>query len=315
MKAVDLGLSIFWGQSPLINPENKSKLFTWGDYSFNLNMDKKFKELSGAEFEEAFKNYFEDLIDDDFEGLINNDIITKEGFLTPHYDHANELLGKGWRMPTSDEFKELINKCEWQWVGNGYLVTGPNNHSIIIPYENYFHNTGRSIIKDTIFGEYKQEVIAERNYGFWSSEPSYDEMLDINNFRAYILYISKPKYNIIIVSSENRNKKNLVIPVTNDKAFLETENHPIIENYNKNPWFIDAGEYGLDDCLFDSTPPPIIPAGSSFPIPLWDKLPKKAKDYLHDTWKIDNENDYNKILWDNERVLIIQHDLKCLGII
>lgn len=45
--------------------------------------------------------------------------------------------GGEWRMPTKEEWQELIEKCSWEWcvrdgIG-GRLVTGPSGNSIFIP--------------------------------------------------------------------------------------------------------------------------------------------------------------------------------------
>ena len=52
-----------------------------------------------------------------------------------------------WRLPTEEEFQELIDNCTWEWIeggynntandyyvwnNNGYRVTGPNGNSIIL---------------------------------------------------------------------------------------------------------------------------------------------------------------------------------------
>ena len=65
MKAVDLGLSVFWGEAPLEIPNKhfEERLFTWGDDSYNFSH-------KGAHEE------------DDFEELANYGIITDDGFLT-----------------------------------------------------------------------------------------------------------------------------------------------------------------------------------------------------------------------------------------
>lgn len=53
------------------------------------------------------------------------------------YDMAHALWSYSWRLPTKTEFEELINNCQWKWVAkggcNGYLVIGPNGHSIFFP--------------------------------------------------------------------------------------------------------------------------------------------------------------------------------------
>lgn len=45
--------------------------------------------------------------------------------------------GSAWRMPTKEEWQELIEKCTWEWVVRdgigGRLVTGPSGNSIFLP--------------------------------------------------------------------------------------------------------------------------------------------------------------------------------------
>ena len=47
------------------------------------------------------------------------------------YDDAVSKFGK--KVPTKQQFEELINKCTWTWTGNAYRVTGPNGNSIFLP--------------------------------------------------------------------------------------------------------------------------------------------------------------------------------------
>lgn len=53
------------------------------------------------------------------------------------YDVAHTKWGGNWKMPSSDQMKELITKCKHQWTSvnhiHGYLFTGPNGHSIFMP--------------------------------------------------------------------------------------------------------------------------------------------------------------------------------------
>ncbi len=52
-------------------------------------------------------------------------------------DVAHVKWGGDWRMPTKEEFNELIEKCEWERTGSGYEVTGPNGNSIYLPAAGY----------------------------------------------------------------------------------------------------------------------------------------------------------------------------------
>lgn len=53
------------------------------------------------------------------------------------FDVARVHWGGTWRLPTKDEFQELIDKCTWTWTSqgahNGYKVTGKNGRSIFLP--------------------------------------------------------------------------------------------------------------------------------------------------------------------------------------
>ena len=56
-------------------------------------------------------------------------------------DAATAKLGSPWRMPTIDEFQELIVYCTWTWTTqdgvNGYQVDGPNGNAIFLPAAGY----------------------------------------------------------------------------------------------------------------------------------------------------------------------------------
>lgn len=36
-------------------------------------------------------------------------------------------------LPSLHQWIELVNECEWNWIGDGYKVIGPNGKSIILP--------------------------------------------------------------------------------------------------------------------------------------------------------------------------------------
>ena len=66
-------------------------------------------------------------------------------------EEARMEWGGSWRMPTKDEFNELITKCTLTWTAyngvNGCQVTGPNGNSIFLPAAGvregtWFHSQG-----------------------------------------------------------------------------------------------------------------------------------------------------------------------------
>ena len=67
-------------------------------------------------------------------------------------DAATANWGKGWRMPTKSEFNELIDKCTWTWMSNGYKVTGPNGNGIFLPAAGY--RSGSELYTAGSYGSY-----------------------------------------------------------------------------------------------------------------------------------------------------------------
>lgn len=76
--------------------------------------------------------------------------------LDPENDAAHVNWGGNWRMPTSEEIEELINKCTWaptQKNGvDGYEVKGSNGNSIFLPYSGERFES--SLYDDGSFGYY-----------------------------------------------------------------------------------------------------------------------------------------------------------------
>ena len=116
---VDLGLSVYWCSCNVgaESPEEYGDYYAWGET----------KPKSSYTVE----NY----------SYYNNDtkVYTDigENISGTEYDAATVNLGSDWRMPTNDEFQELLDKCTWEWTQingiNGYKVTAENGNSIFIP--------------------------------------------------------------------------------------------------------------------------------------------------------------------------------------
>ena len=136
--AVDLGLSIKWANCNVgaSRPEEYGDYFSWGEISSKDNYSNTNTLTWGNPME-------------DIEG-------------NPLYDAATAILGDGWRMPTQNEMKELINSCTWVWTTlndvNGCRVTGPNGNSIFLPAAGYYAG--------------KQSWSVGSNGYYWSSCPS-----------------------------------------------------------------------------------------------------------------------------------------------
>ena len=115
---VDLGLSVKWGTCNIgaTSPEEYGDYFAWGE-----------TRPKATYTEENCKTYGKNI-----GGIAGN----------AAYDAATAHWGGSWRMPTYDEFNELINNCTWQWTTqggkNGYKVTSKiNGNSIFLPAARY----------------------------------------------------------------------------------------------------------------------------------------------------------------------------------
>lgn len=132
--AVDLGLSVKWANRNIgaSSPENRGYEFYWGGI---------------VPCEDSY--YQADWHDFSLSTLMNQGYIDEDYNLCPSYDAASQLWGGKWRMPTSAECQELLDKCEWKkTTKNGlsvYLVTGPNSNVIYMPDTYYWTATASSV--------------------------------------------------------------------------------------------------------------------------------------------------------------------------
>lgn len=110
---VDLGLSVKWATCNVgaKKPSEFGGFYAWGETETKERYDRDNSVM-----------YDNDDIDD-IQGT--------------EYDVAYVKWGKNWRMPTEDEFEELLDECEWKWITvnkiTGFKVTGPNGNSIFLP--------------------------------------------------------------------------------------------------------------------------------------------------------------------------------------
>lgn len=92
----------------------------------------------------------------------------------PRYDASISAMGKEWRMPTKDDYQELLDNCAWIWDKNGFKIIGPNGKSIYLPGANttykyegqiptciYFTSTPSNEIWDNKRTTYRLYVLAD----------------------------------------------------------------------------------------------------------------------------------------------------------
>lgn len=135
---IDLGLSVNWATCNIgaNTPEEYGDYFVWGDARPKSN------------YECSNQNHCND----------NNTVFEQSD------DAAYVNWGGRWRMPTKDEFQELISNCTWIWMNdkNGYkVVSRSNGNSIFLPaagrYDTSFFNTGS-------YGLYWSSSLDESDY-------------------------------------------------------------------------------------------------------------------------------------------------------
>ena len=133
---VDLGLSVKWATCNMgaQTPEQYGDYFGWGMTT----------PLPAPPYEWTWADYFKGIggtgtkMEDCGTELdpLRDYVLHNKGIEKTEYDAANVLWGDGWRMPTIDEIRELLNECDWKWDAEkkGYLVVSrKNGNSIFFP--------------------------------------------------------------------------------------------------------------------------------------------------------------------------------------
>ncbi len=174
-EVVDLGLSVKWATCNVgaETPYDEGEYFAWGeaarDDEYSLDT---YKYGSGSEFSK----------------YNSTDYIT---VLDCEEDAATVNWGNNYRMPTSTEFQELIDKCSWTWdaTNNGYLVKASNGNSIFLPAAGY-RKANRLSYKDTDGYYWSSTLYANlRSYAYCLSFYDEGHSLDTHIFRYYGLPI------------------------------------------------------------------------------------------------------------------------------
>ena len=124
-------------------PEDYGYYFWWGDTVGYKRENDKFVASDGSNSNFSFNYSITPTYDKDISTLQTEGWITSDGVLAPEYDAAHVHWGGEWRMPTKQDFEELISKCDWTWATNGvngYVVRGRGAYasaSIFFPCTGY----------------------------------------------------------------------------------------------------------------------------------------------------------------------------------
>lgn len=178
VKAVDLGLSVDWADQNIKSVSNPSQdaFFSWGNTKEQTTYD---------------ANSYPYL----------HQSIGDAGKLPTDKDAAAQNWGGTWRMPTIQEWNELINYCKWTQTTKdgveGYNVTG-NGNTIFIPLSG--QNNGSEITFQN-----EQSV-------YWTSEGKTDTMDNYSSaYGAFIGLTANPHY--FVNGTNDRYVGNLIRPV------------------------------------------------------------------------------------------------------
>ena len=138
---VDLGLpsGTLWATCNVgaNRPEDIGDYFAWGETAAKDMYD--WKQYKYSEFVDG--SYLLNKYCTDPACGVNGfvDGITE---LEPSDDAARVCLGRGWRMPTSEEFNELYQHTTFEWTAingvEGRLLTGSNGNSIFLPAAGFY---------------------------------------------------------------------------------------------------------------------------------------------------------------------------------
>lgn len=146
---VDLGLSVLWATCNVgaIKAEDIGDYYAWGE-----------TEVIGDYYDYLYRH---GEYPDEYYDFIGQDISGTK------YDVAAVKWKGSWRMPTADEFMELIEKCDWIGVNYrgmiGYSVVGPNGNSIFLPAAGYDGGKGNLHIGED--GSYWTSTMHSEDYG------------------------------------------------------------------------------------------------------------------------------------------------------
>lgn len=120
IEAVDMALSVRWASCNVgaCSPTQIGDFYAWGECEVSASYG--WKESKSYDRPYAATLQIED-------------------------DVAARKLGDGWRMPTREEFAELIERCEWRETSRdgcfGFEVVASNGNMIFLPAAGYCYDT------------------------------------------------------------------------------------------------------------------------------------------------------------------------------
>lgn len=125
-KYVDLGVSVKWAT---YNVGTTSEVYT-GDYF-------SWADTVATQTFSKEANTFYNEANPEGAKLDVNSLELNGTELPMKFDAASSQWGGKWRLPTKNEWNELVNSCDWVWKGNGYRIykkgSTKDSESIFLP--------------------------------------------------------------------------------------------------------------------------------------------------------------------------------------
>lgn len=120
------------------------------------------------------------------------DTVCPNGILAPEYDAAHQIMGGDWRMPTEEEFDEMLSGTTNTWVNNyngsgvnGRLFTSKTNGNIMfIPASGYREGTSFTHVGDYA-RVWSSSLFADYEYRAWYLRFLSNDCLMSNYYRYY----------------------------------------------------------------------------------------------------------------------------------
>ena len=148
---VDLGLSVKWATCNLgaASPSQSGDYYAWGETALKKEYTwstYKYCKANGDNCDVFLKYNTEETY-----GEIDNKTLLE---LTD--DAARVNWGGSWRMPTKEEFEELIENCTVKWVDQGsirgcFVTSKKNGNSIFFPAAGFFSGESAHYVRNIGF--------------------------------------------------------------------------------------------------------------------------------------------------------------------
>lgn len=184
---VDLGLSVKWATCNIgaSSPIEQGTTFSWGEVS-----EGKEHSWESYKYSREKSSYITKYCDNETVGIVD-----RKHTLELLDDAAYFNWGRGWRIPTSKEFAELMNKCIWKKENinevEGYRIIGKNGNSIFLPFNGFVTHVAKLHDDNRVYMHAQIHTSDGGSGYYWTSS------IDINNSKkAWGFVINSDTYGV-----------------------------------------------------------------------------------------------------------------------